>query len=345
MRAAVTQSRGVMEVVDRPEPDGPGAGEVLVRPEAIGLCGSDFHYFHGDIGTIEDPKALYPRVQGHEVAGIVEAVGAGCRPGLSVGDRVAIWPLSACGRCYPCSIGRENVCPNLQLIGVHADGALQEHLRVPQTQVFAVGDEDPEIAAFIEPMSIAVRTVGRARIAAGERVVVLGAGPIGHSVAIAALDRGASVLVLDRLESRLERGASSGAEHAVIAPGEDVAARAHAWAGGDGPEVVVEATGVPALVDTALASVTPAGRVVVVGLSSEPASLRVGMLPFRELDLLGVSCCNAAEFGEAVALVARRRDVVRELITHRFSLDEAPEAIAYAIDNPAEVMKAVVRVS
>jgi L-gulonate 5-dehydrogenase len=115
------------------------------------------------------------------------------------------------------------------------------------------------------------------------------------------------------------------------------------WAGADGPEVVIEATGVPGLVQTCVELVAQAGRVIVVGLSADPAPVRVGDLPLKEIDVLGVSCCGSAEFGEAVDLVSRRRKAAAGLITHEFTLEQAPEAIAYAMQHPAEVMKAVVR--
>ena len=161
MRAAVTSGRRRMEVVDVPEAAAPAAGEVLVRPEAVGICGSDIHYFLGDIGTFEDPSVLYPRIQGHEVAATIEEVGPDGPGHLRTGDRVAIWPVIACARCYPCSIGRGNACANINLVGIHFDGALQEQLVLPAEQVFPVGDLEPETAALIEPVSIAVRTVVR----------------------------------------------------------------------------------------------------------------------------------------------------------------------------------------
>ena len=105
---------------------------------------------------------------------------------MRAGDRVAVWPVLACGACYPCSIGRENVCANIAIIGAHVDGALQERLVVPASQVFAVGDMAPAVTAFVEPTSIGVRTVVRARVTAEDRVVVLGAGPIGQAVCLAA---------------------------------------------------------------------------------------------------------------------------------------------------------------
>jgi len=331
-----------MRVVDVPDPGEPGAGEVIVTPEAVGLCGSDFHYFLGDLGVAPDSK-LYPRVQGHEAAGIVEVVGPDCPSHLRAGERVAIWPLTSCGHCYPCRIGRHNVCANISLIGVHRDGALSERLRLPASQVFPVGDQDPAVAALIEPVSIAVRAVGRGRVEPGENVVVFGAGPIGQAIAAASIDRGASVLLVDPVSSRLEHGRATGAEFLALEQGVDPVAAAREWAGGDGPEVVFEATGVPEVAATAVGLVAPAGRVVVVGLSSHDAPLQVGDLAYKEIDLLGVSCCNGDEFAEAVSLVARRRDALAGLVTHEFPLEQAPEAIAYAMQHPAEVMKAVIR--
>jgi threonine dehydrogenase-like Zn-dependent dehydrogenase/NADP-dependent 3-hydroxy acid dehydrogenase YdfG len=337
MRAAVTTGHGAMEVVEVAEPAGPGPGELLLRPEAVGLCGSDFHYFHGHLDGV-----AYPRIQGHEFSAIVAEAGAGSAAAFAPGQRVAVWPVSSCGECYACRIGRDNACERISLIGIHSDGALREQLTVPAAQAFAVDDLDARLTAFIEPTSIAVRTVVRGRVAAGERVLVLGAGPIGQAVAIAALDRGASVLVADRIASRLELARAFGCAVALLEPGDDVAARARAWAGGEAPEVVVEATGAVEPMRAALDAVAQAGRVLVVGLSTHEVPLRVGALPFRELDVLGVSCCKADDFAAAAALVKRWEHAVAPLISHDFALADAPGAMAYAGDNPAEVMKAVV---
>ena len=210
MRAAVTQGKGAMRVVDVPDPGEPELGEVIVRPEAVGLCGSDFHYFLGDLGAVESAQ-LYPRIQGHEAAGIVEAVGPDCPAHLRVGERVAIWPLASCGRCYPCRIGRRNVCGNISLIGIHRDGALQGRLRVPASQVFPVGDQDPAVAALIEPVSIAVaRSFGVE--SRKERRWSSSAQARSGRPSPSPQSTGASVLLVDRLQSRLERGKATGAE-------------------------------------------------------------------------------------------------------------------------------------
>jgi len=342
MRAAVTESKATMRIVASPDPGKPGVGEVIVRPEAVGLCGSDFHYFLGHIGSVEDSQ-LYPRVQGHEAAGIVKEIGPGCPPHLWVGQRVAIWPLISCGRCYPCRIGRSNACTSISLIGVHRDGALQDRLRLPASQVFPVGDQDPVLAALVEPVSIGVRAVARGRVEEGEKVVVFGAGPIGQAIGVAAMDKGAAVLLVDRVPSRLERGRATGAEVLAVGEGEDPVAVALEWAGGEGPPVVYEATGVARVARSAVDLVARAGRVVIVGLGSDEVPLRISDLAFKEVDVLGVSCCNADEFAQAVALVGRCRDALAGLVTHEFPLERAPEAIVYAIEHPAEVMKAIIR--
>ena len=127
MRAAVTERVGLMSVTDRPDPADPRPGEVLLRPEAVGICGSDYHFFAGELSDAAG-GSQFPRVQGHEVGATIAALGRECRPDLEVGQRVALWPLRACGRCYPCSVGRLNACDNFELIGIHIDGGLQELL-------------------------------------------------------------------------------------------------------------------------------------------------------------------------------------------------------------------------
>jgi threonine dehydrogenase-like Zn-dependent dehydrogenase len=327
-----------MELLEVPEPGEPGQGEVVLRPEVVGVCGSDVHLFHGDLGDV------FPRIQGHEISAVVDAVGPGSE-GVSAGDRVAVWPVLACGRCTSCRIGRGNACANIAIIGAHVDGALQERLRVSASQVFAVGDLPPAVTAFVEPTSIGVRTVVRARIGAEDRVVVLGAGPIGQAVCLAARDLGAAVLVADVVPERLEHARALGADDVVSGDAAAVADQMRDWAGGDGVGVLIETTGVPAVVRSAFDAMAPAGRLVLVALSHHDITLPLMDFPIKELDVLGVSCCNAAEFAAAVDLVRRNRDAVARLITDEFAFEQAPEAIAYVADGSPALMKAVIAVA
>ena len=342
MIAAVTEAVRAMRIRDVPEPSDPGPGEVVVRPTAVGICGSDFHFFEGHLSEHAGGPG-FPRVQGHEVAATVEAVGEGCRAGLAAGQPVALFPLTACGHCYPCRIGRSNVCVNFSLIGIHEDGGLQEHLRIAETQVFPIAVESPAIAALVEPVSIAMRAVHRGRITEGERVVVFGAGPIGQSLLVAARDRGASVLLVDPLDKRLELARALGSETVRWTTADDVVVHARRWSGGEGPEVVIDATGVPDAVRAAVELVTPAGRVVQVGMSGDEVALRLGSFTEKELDVVGVACCGTGEFAEAVDLTERNAEQLARLVSHEFPLSEAPQALQFAMETPSEVMKVVIR--
>ena len=342
MRAVVTEGVGAIALRERPEPAAPGAGEVLVHPEAVGICGSDYHFFTGEMSEAAG-GSRFPRVQGHEVAGTITALGPGCRADLAVGQRVALWPLRACGRCYPCSVGRPNTCDEFELIGIHVDGGLQERLTIGQDQVFPISVPDPAVAAMAEPMSVAVRAMNRAAIESGERVVVLGAGPIGQCLCLVARERGAEVLVIDLQESRLALSREMGVETLAWSGLDDVVAYARRWAAPGGPPVAVDATGAPAAVRAMIEMVASAGRAVQVGMSTDEVSLRIGSLTEKELDLLGVSCCGGGEFGEAVSVVERNSALVAQLVSQQFPLEQAPQALRFAIDNPTDVMKVVIR--
>ena len=342
MRAVVTEGVGAMAVTDRPDPPSPGPGEVLVAPEATGICGSDYHFFTGELSD-EAGGSQFPRVQGHEVSGTIAELGPGCRPELATGQRVALWPLYACGECYPCSVGRFNTCDNFQLIGIHIDGGLQERLCMHEDHVFPIATDDPAVASMAEPVSIAVRAVERARIATGERVVVLGAGPIGQCVSLVAIERGAEVLLVDLQESRLVLGRELGAETLAWTTAGEVVAGARRWAGPAGPPVAVDATGVPAAVRAMVDMVASAGRAVQVGMSVDEVPIRIGSLTEKELDFLGVCCCGTGEFAGAVEVVERNGPALARMISHQFPLTESPQALRFAMDNPSDVMKVVIR--
>ena len=339
MRAVITRDAAVMELAEVEEPRAAGPGEVIVRPQAVGICGSDFHLFQGELGDADQ----FPRIQGHEVAAVVEEVGPDCKRDLSRGDTVALHPLSHCGHCYPCRIGRHNVCDNFSLIGIHTDGGLQEMLRMPEALVFPTSERRPAVAALAEPLSIGVRAVNRARIEPGEKVAVLGAGPIGQAVALLAAERGAgSVLMVDQLESRLEIGAAMGAEALLWSGADEVIELIREWSGGEGPEVVVDATGAPDAIRAGMEAAVSAGRLVMVGMSHHDVPLRVFGFVDKELDVLGVSCAQGAEFEEAVAFVERNGERLENLVTQEFPLERAPEALRWAMEHPAEAMKVVI---
>lgn len=341
MRAVVTEGVGAMSVRERFEPPSPGPRQVLIHPQATGICGSDYHFLSGELSEAAG-GARFPRVQGHEVAGTVVALGTECRAELGVGQQVALYPLRSCGRCYPCSVGRPNTCDNFELIGIHVDGGLQERLLIDEAQAFPLAQTSAAVAALTEPVSIAVRAVNRAAVAPGERVVILGAGPIGQCTLVVAAERGAEVLMVDLQEGRLTIARELGAETLVWRSADEVVASARAWAGAAGPPVVIDATGAPPAVRAMIDMVASAGRAIQIGMSNAEVPIRIGSLTEKELDVRGVCCCGGGEFDEATGVVARNAPALQRLISHEFELARAPEALQFAMGNPDAVMKVVI---
>jgi threonine dehydrogenase-like Zn-dependent dehydrogenase len=349
--AAVTRSPGEMVIEDVSGPGRARAGHVIVRPEAVGICGSDFHLFSGDVGALSGARDFFPRVQGHEVSAVVEDAGdaggggAGDSGNVKEGDRVAIWPLLPCGHCYPCRVGRPNVCVSFRLVGVHLDGGLQERLEVPAGLVFGVGDLDPDCASFVEPASVAVHALARGRPKAGEQAVVFGTGPIGLATLVAAVSQGARVLTIDPVASRRDLAKRLGAEVVTWAPPAELEEAVRDWTGGEGPSLVVETSGEAGVLPQAAEMVSAAGRVVVVGMSSGTVPVRPGAFPEKEIDVIGSSCATAGDFRDAIKLVAANRAAIAELFSHHFPLARAAQAFEFAMSRPPDAVKIVVTVN
>jgi L-gulonate 5-dehydrogenase len=337
MHAAVAYAPYDIRYQQRPKPEA-GPGEVLIDVSAVGICGSDVHLFRG-----EHPYRVFPMVYGHEISGRVAAVGEGVT-GVAPGLNVVVEPLIACGHCYPCRHGRPNCCVELQVIGVHRDGGLQESVAVPAERVFAVpSDLDARVAALCEPFSIGMQAAARGEIAAGDRVVILGAGPIGLTVLAIARSRGAAVATVDLLPGRLEHADQLGAELLVDASREDVKAAVLGFTDAEGASVVVEATGNQRVMESTVDLVAAGGRIVLVGLTTKPVTFPGLEFTRKELTIAG-SRNNAGRFGDAVRFVSEHRDEVAGMITQHFPLREVDAAFRLAESNPAGVCKVVVEV-
>jgi L-gulonate 5-dehydrogenase len=338
LRALVTVGPRRLELTDAAEPV-PGPGDALLAVEAVGICGSDLHLFAGD-----HPYARFPNVQGHEFGGRVLSLPDGYVGPLSVGSRVAVEPLLVCGTCLPCRRGRSNCCVRMRTFGVHVDGGLVDRIAVPVGLLHAAEGLEPGLVVLVETMSIALQAVSRAGIAAGDTVVVFGAGPVGIAILIAGSAHGARVLLVDRLASRLALARELGAERTAQDGTEDVDGIVSDWTEGDGPTVAVEATGVPAVLERAIDLVAPSGTVLVVGLSRDTVAIPMVDLTRKELTIAG-SRNSAGLFPASVALVRREQDRVARLISHRFALEEGPAAFALAHDSPGEVEKVLIEVA
>lgn len=314
----------------------PGPDEVVLRIEKVGICGTDLHIFDGSYPI---PR---PVVMGHELSAVIETMPDRHSSELAVGDRVAVEPVIPCGTCGACGRGRRNACQNMIAIGLQRPGGFQERIAAPIANCHPVGDLSADVSALAETLSISLRAITRPRVSEEDAVLVLGAGPIGLGAVIAARDAGARVMVLDQHESRLALALELGAEATVTDLGE-LRARVNEWTGDEGPSVVIEATGAPAACEAAFDVVAHVGRIAMVGVSEQ--QMTIGIRPFtkKEIDVYG--CKATLDFPAAIALATRNRDAVEKLISHRFPLARADEALKFAYDHPDQTVKTLIEVS
>jgi L-gulonate 5-dehydrogenase len=225
-------------------------------------------------------------------------------------------------------------------MGAHVDGALCERLHAPLENLYPVGDADPQLAAFVEPVSIGLHMVRRSGLRAGDTAVVFGSGAIGKSVLLAARELGARIAVVEQLEGRRTMALALGAELAV-APEPALGEQLEEWTGGEGPLVVFEATGVGEVARTAIEVAPHTATVVLAGTPAGEVTLSTLEIVRKELDVIG-SRNNCGLFGEAVALTLANADRVRQLISSTFPLSETQQAVEHAIGNPDDVEKVMI---
>lgn len=320
-----------------PDPE-PATGEILVRVRRIGVCGTDLHAFKG-----RQPFFSYPRVLGHELAG--EVLAAGENPeGIRTGDRVAVEPYLACGRCRTCRAGRSNCCVRLQVLGVHCDGGMQELLRAPSRLLHRSDRLELDQLALVETLGIGYHAVERASLQTGEWAVVIGAGPIGLATAQCALLAGAEVIVTDISGERLAFSRRLGVRHTAQAdPGDPDAALAgvEALTGDELAHVVFDATGSLASMSSALRFAGPGARLVMVGLALGAFTVDDPLFHRREISLLA-SRNSAGAFPRLIELMESGRLETSPWITHRLPLAALPELFPGLYEPGAGLVKAIV---
>ena len=333
MRAAIFDAPFSIRMADAPKPE-PQAGEVLIRVKAAGLCAGDLYIYTG-----KNPYVTYPRIGCHEIAGIVEAYGAGTI-GPAIGARVVVDPFIGCGHCYPCRIGKRNCCANLIIVGVHREGGFADFVTAPAQNLNLVPDNLTDFeAAFAEPVAIGVQGCRRGMIASEDTVLVLGAGPIGLAIVEVARALGAKVYATDLSAERLSTAAGFGA--IPIAGGDGLLERVHEITNGEGMPVVVEATGAAPAMEETIDLVAAGGRIVILGLVKKGQRVTLPGLDFtrKEVTILG-SRASVDCFPEALALLASGK-VHYPKIASSFALGEAPDVFQKLATNPMALHKAV----
>lgn len=318
----------------------PKEGEALIRIIAAGICGSDIGAFRGTNGLVS-----YPRVIGHELAGVIESLPENNKTGLKVGDRVVADPYLYCGRCYPCSIGRTNCCTDLKVLGVHVDGGMAEYFCHPADMLIKIPDGMTwEQAAMAEPLTISLHGIHRGGLKAGEYCAIYGAGPIGLVAGMAAESYGAHAIVIDLVQERLDFAKGVGIEYTINSGEENVVERVREITGGNMAQLVMECTGANPCIRGTLDLVSNAGRITLTGWPKKETSLPTDLITKKEVDIRGART-SAGEFQEALELIASKKVDMMKILTKTVSMDETAETIKDIEKNPGNYMKVVVRVS
>ncbi|MHB8578103.1 MAG: zinc-dependent alcohol dehydrogenase [Dehalococcoidia bacterium] len=338
-RSAVWVANNVLGVQDVAVRE-PGPGEVLVRIRACGICGSDLHAFH-----MSTPRRSMPGIgPGHELAGEVVGLGPGVA-GPSIGTHVAMLAGTVCGECASCRRGQEQRCSKLRIAGGSYPGGMGEFFMAQAGFVYPVPEDMPwEIAALSEPCAISLHALKRAKLARGQRVLVLGAGAIGLFATLVAKDAGAGAIgVTARYQHQREVALSLGATH-VFEPDE---VRAGAPAAGMGWDIVVETVGGTApTLQQAIDAVATGGAIALVGIHTAPQQINTWRVFFNELTIVGAFGYDhegpRSDYEETILLLDKYRDLVAPLVTHTYPLDRAADAFATALDKATGAIKVTV---
>ncbi len=338
MRGLICPAPGALELTDTlPEPGAPPPGWALLQVEQVGICGTDYHIYEG-----KHPFLTYPRVMGHEIAATVLVPGDGVT--LAAGTAVIVNPYLSCGTCLACRNGKPNCCARIEVLGVHRDGAMCERILVPAGNLYPAGDLGLTGAAAVEFLAIGAHAVRRSLAPAGARALVIGAGPIGLGAAIFARIAGHRVTLLDTEPERLAFARDRLGLAQGIVGGPDLAEQVAARTGGEGFDVVFDATGNAASMRGAIAHVAQGGALVYVGVVRDEIAFPHPEFHRREMMLIASRNAVRADFDHVAESLRAGRVPLDALVTHRLTLDEAVTALPRLARTKAGLIKAVIRI-
>lgn len=336
MKGIVCEQVGSLKQIDVAEPVFV-PGEAIVRIKRIGVCGTDLHAYKGN-----QPFFSYPRILGHELAGIIEHIGEN-ESGFKVGDQVSIIPYLHCGRCIACRNGKTNCCTSIKVLGVHTDGGMRELISVPVSHLLNTNGFTLEQAAVVEPFSIGAHAVRRSGLVSGETAIIIGAGPIGLGVMAFAKQLGARVIAMDVNDERLSYCKQwAQVDHTVNVLGDSAAAQVEALTDGDYAAVVFDATGNAKSMSGAVQYVAHGGKLVYVGLVKGEISFNNSEFHKRETTLMGSRNATKEDFMQVLDAIRDGGINVEAFVTHRAAFDEAIPLFEEWLNPEAKVIKAMI---
>jgi len=334
MLSVICESPGVLRVQHRELPVR-GSGEVLLRVQRVGICGTDLHIFTGN-----QPYLDYPRVMGHELSAVV--VEAEPESGLGVGDAVYVMPYLSCGHCVACRHGNTNCCVNIKVLGVHRDGAFTEYLSVPAQFVHKAQGVTLDQAAMLEFLAIGAHAVRRAEVSAGQRVLVVGAGPIGMAAMIFAKLRGANVTCLDTRMDRLTFCKAQLNVDAAVAVGPTDTEELASLTNNEFFDVVFDATGNIDAMNRGFGFIAHGGKYTLISIVPGQVSFSDPEFHKREATLLASRNATTADFETVLEAMRTGRIPDQALNTHRMRLADVPDAFPRLLETGQTVVKALV---
>lgn len=334
MRAVSLTSAGEACVVDIAEPKR-SPEDMLLKVEMVGLCGTDLNSFRG-----KNPLVTYPRVIGHEIAAtVVEGSAA-----IPAGTRVTVSPYTSCGLCASCLRERFNSCKSNQTFGVQRDGALTEWITVPEEKVYPSASLSLKELCLVEPLTVGVHAVARGRVAADDVVAVFGCGGVGLGAIAGAAFRGARTIAIDLDDAKLETARAAGATDLIHSSREDIRERLRERTDGHGPDVIIEAIGLPETYRLAVEEVAFTGRVVYIGYAKEPVAYETKLFVQKELDIVGSRNALPDDFREVIAMLEQGRFPVESTISAIVGMEETPAILERWSAEPAAFTKIMVQV-
>lgn len=336
MKAIVLQGPGQASAGEIAEPR-IGSDEVLLKMRMVGLCGSDLNSYRG-----RNPLVSYPRVPGHEIAATV--VDGGAHAEWPAGTNVTLSPYKGCGHCAACLRNRPNACRDNETMGVQRDGALTELIAVPASKLFGAQLSLKELC-LVEPLTVGFHAVGRGRVTADDTVAVFGCGGVGLGAVAGAAFRGARVIGIDVDDAKLHTARKAGAAEVVNSRSGDLHARLLDLTNGRGPDVVIEAIGLPATYRAAVEEVAYAGRVIYIGWAKEQVTYETRPFVHKELDILGSRNAMPEDFREVIRMLEAKRFPVDAAVTHVVRFEETPRILEEWSREPERFTKIMVEVS
>lgn len=318
----------------------PQKGQVLVRIRRIGICGSDIHVYHG-----KHPFTRYPITQGHEVSGEIATLGEGVT-GLRLGQKVTIEPQVVCGACHPCRHGKYNLCENLKVMGFQTTGTASEYFAVDQQKITPLPDEmSYDQGAMIEPLAVAVHAVRRFGDIQGQRVAVLGAGPIGNLVAQTAKGMGAhSVMITDISQLRLDLAQKCGVDYCVNTKERDFGQALVDCFGPDKADVIYDCAGNDLTMDQAIQNARKGSAIILVAVFAARAHVDLAVLNDHELDLNTTMMYRHPDYLTAIQLVNDKKVLLDPLMSRHFPFKEYQAAYEYIDSHREDTMKVLIDV-